>query len=284
MLSAQVFTFVVLNLCTMASFKNKVVVITGGSEGIGKALVHTFLEDGARVATCGRNFDKLYQLQTQYPNQPLLTHTADVSKESDCNQFIQKVIKVYGTIDILINNAGISMRALFEETELETLQKLMDINFWGAVYCSKFALPFIIENKGSLVGISSISGFRGLPGRSGYSASKFALNGWLESLRTELADSDVHVLTACPGFTASNIRKVALNKAAKPEAESLMQEEKMMSSSECAMHIFKVIEGRRRTMILTTQGKEAVWLNRLFPSLADKLIHKFYFKAGSLIK
>ena len=176
------------------------------------------------------------------------------------------------------------MRALFEETELETLQKLMDINFWGAVYCSKFALPFIIENKGSLVGISSIAGFRGLPGRSGYSASKFALNGWLESLRTELADSGVHVLTACPGFTASNIRKVALNKAAKPEAESLMQEEKMMSSSECAMHIFKAIEGRRRTMILTTQGKEAVWLNRLFPSLADKLIHKFYFKAGSLIK
>lgn len=268
----------------MASFKNKVVVITGGSEGIGKALVHAFLEDGAKVATCGRNFDKLYQLQTQYPNKPLLTHAADVSKENECNQFIQKVIKVYGTIDILINNAGISMRALFEETELETLRKLMDINFWGAVYCTKFALPFIIENKGSVAGISSIAGFRGLPGRSGYSASKFALNGWLESLRTELADSGVHVLTACPGFTASNIRKVALNKDAQPEAESLMKEEKMMSSTECAAYIFKAIEGRRRTLILTNQGKEAVWLNRLLPSLADKLIHKFYFKDGNLIK
>lgn len=268
----------------MASFKNKVVVITGGSEGIGKALVHAFLEDGAKVATCGRNFDKLYQLQTHYPNKPLLTHTADVSKESDCHQFIQKVIKVYGTIDILINNAGISMRALFEETDLDTLKKLMDINFWGAVYCTKFALPFIIENKGSVAGISSIAGFRGLPGRSGYSASKFALNGWLESLRTELADSGVHVLTACPGFTASNIRKVALNKDAKPEAESLMKEEKMMPSSECAAYIFKAIEARKRTLILTNQGKEAVWLNRIFPSLADKLIHKFYFKEGRLIK
>jgi len=268
----------------MAAFKNKVVVITGGSEGIGKALVHAFLEDGAKVATCGRNFDKLYQLQTLYPSKPLLTHTADVSKESDCNQFIQKVIKVYGTIDILINNAGISMRALFEETELDTLRKLMDINFWGAVYCTKFALPFIIENKGSVAGISSIAGFRGLPGRSGYSASKFALNGWLESLRTELADSGVHVLTACPGFTASNIRKVALNKDARPEAESLMKEEKMMSSSECAAHIFKAIQDRKRTLILTAQGKEAVWINRIFPSLADKLIHKFYFKDGSLIK
>ena len=268
----------------MASFKDKVVVITGGSEGIGKALVHAFLEGGAKVATCGRNFDKLYQLQTQYSNKPLLTHVADVSKESDCNLFIQKVIKVYGSIDILVNNAGISMRALFEETELDTLKKLMDINFWGAVYCTKFALPFIIENKGSVAGISSIAGFRGLPGRSGYSASKFALNGWLESLRTELKDSGVHVLTACPGFTASNIRKVALNKDAKPEAESLMKEEKMMSSRECADHIFKAIASRKRTLILTTQGKEAVWVNRLFPSLADKLIHKFYFKDGSLIK
>ena len=268
----------------MASFKNKVVVITGGSEGIGKALVETFLQKGARVATCGRNFDKLYELQTRFSNKPLMTHTADVSRESDCHQFIQKVIKVYGSIDILINNAGISMRAMFEQTELETLRKLMDINFWGAVYCTKFALPFIIENKGTIAGISSIAGFRGLPGRSGYSASKFALNGWLESIRTELADTGVHVLTACPGFTASNIRKVALNKDAKPEAESLMKEEKMMSASECAGHIFKAIEQRKRTLILTNQGKEAVWLNRLWPALADKLIHKFYFKEGNLIK
>lgn len=268
----------------MASFKNKVVVITGGSEGIGKALVHIFLEAGAKVATCGRNFDKLYQLQTIYPNKPLLTHATDVSKESECNQFIQKVIKVYGTIDILINNAGISMRALFKDTEVETLQKLMDVNFWGAVFCTKFALPFIIENKGHVVGISSIAGFRGLPGRSGYSASKFALNGWLEALRSELADTDVNVLVACPGFTSSNIRKVALNKDAKPEAESLMKEEKMMSAEACANHIFKAIDQRRRTLILTNQGREAVWVNKLFPSLADKLIRKFYFKNGELIK
>lgn len=268
----------------MSKFKNKVVVITGGSEGIGRALVNIFLQNGAKVATCGRNFDKLYQLQTLYPNKPLLTHAADVSKENECHQFIQKVIKVYGTIDVLINNAGISMRALFQETEVETLQKLMDVNFWGAVFCTKSALPFIIENKGIIVGISSIAGFRGLPGRSGYSASKFALNGWLEAIRTELADTGVHVLTACPGFTSSNIRKVALNKDAKPEAESLMKEEKMMSSEDCASHIFNAMDQRKRTLILTNQGKEAVWLNKMLPSLADKLIRKFYFKNGELIK
>ncbi|AYD47128.1 MAG TPA: SDR family oxidoreductase [Arachidicoccus soli] len=268
----------------MSQFKNKVIVITGGSEGIGRALVDIFLQQGAKVATCSRNFDKLYHLQTQYPDMPLLTHTADISKENECNSFIQKVIKIYGSIDVLINNAGISMRALFVDTELETLRKLMDVNFWGAVYCTKFALPFLIQNQGVVVGVSSIAGFRGLPGRSGYSASKFALNGWLESIRTELVETGVSVVTVCPGFTSSNIRKVALNKDAKPEAESLMKEEKMMSAEQCAQHIFEAIEKRKRTLILTTQGKEAVYLNRFLPALADKLIRKFYFNNNELIK
>ncbi|ANI88965.1 short-chain dehydrogenase [Arachidicoccus ginsenosidimutans] len=268
----------------MSSFENKVVVITGGSEGIGKALVELFLQQGAKVATCGRNFDKLYQLQTLHPNLPLFTHTADVSKQNECESFIHAVIKTYGTIDVLINNAGISMRALFADTEISTLQKLMDVNFWGAVYCTKYALPYIIQNKGTIVGISSIAGFRGLPGRSGYSASKHALNGWLETIRTELRETGVSVITVCPGFTASNIRKVALNKHAQPEDESKLDEGKLMPAEEVAQHIYNAMLKKKRTLILTTQGKETVFLNRFLPSLADKLVHKFYFRKGELIK
>lgn len=268
----------------MSQFLNKVVVVTGGSDGIGKALVEAFLQQGAKVATCGRNYDKLYQLQSTHSGQPLFIHTADVSKEQDCKQFIDQVIKSFGTIDILINNAGVSMRALVEDVELDTIRKVMDINFWGTVCCSKFALPHIIKNKGTIVGVSSIAGYRGLPGRSGYSASKFAVHGWLEALRTELLDSGVNVMWVCPGFTSSNIRNAALNKAGQSQGESPMDEGKMMSSEECAQHILKAIEKRKRTIVLTFTGKETVFLNRFLPSLADKLVRKFFFKNGELVK
>ena len=168
----------------MSYFTNKVVVVTGGSEGIGKALVEELLKLGAKVSTCGRNFDKLYQLQTNCAGKPLFIKKTDVSSEIECINFINDTLKIYSQIDILINNAGISMRAMFAETDLETLHRLMDVNFWGAVYCTKYALPYITAQRGTIVGVSSIAGFRGLPGRSGYSASKFALNGWLEALRT----------------------------------------------------------------------------------------------------
>lgn len=268
----------------MFEFNNKVVVITGGSEGIGKALVALFIESGAKVATCGRNYDKLYQLQSAYSGKPLVIHTADVSKEQDCINFIQVVIKQFGTIDILINNAGVSMRSLVEDVAFDAIRKVMDINFWGTVYCTKLALPFILKNKGTIVGVSSIAGYRGLPGRSGYSASKYAVNGWLESLRTELLDSGTNVMWVCPGFTSSNIRNAALDKAGKPNGESKMQEDKMMPAEECAMHIAKAIAKRKRTLILTFTGKRTVFLNRFFPSLTDKLVRKFFFKNGELVK
>ncbi len=268
----------------MSIFENKIVVVTGGSEGIGKALVDAFLHAGAKVATCGRNYDKLYQLQASYPGKPLLVQTADVSKENDCHHFMEEVIRTFGTIDILINNAGISMRSIVSEVELDTIRKVMDINFWGTVYCTKFALPYIIQNKGTVVGVSSIAGYRGLPGRSGYSASKFAVNGWLEALRTELLDSGTNVMWVCPGFTTSNIRNVALNKEGKSQGESPMDEGKMMSAEECAEHILNAIEKRKRTLVLTFTGKRTVFMNRFFPSLADKLVRKFFFKNGELVK
>lgn len=268
----------------MSYFKDKVVIVTGGTDGIGRALVESLITQGAKVATCSRNYDKLYQLQMSHATKPLMIDRADVSFESDCRRLIELTIKTYGKIDILINNAGVSMRALFKDTALDTLKKVMDVNFWGAVYCTKYALPYLIASKGTIVGVSSIAGFRGLPGRSGYSASKFALNGWLESIRTELKDDGVHVTCVCPGFTASNIRNVALNNQAKAEAESWMDESKMMPAETCAQYILQAVQKKKRTLVLTFQGHETVWVNRLFPSWADRLVKKYFMSEGSLIK
>jgi len=265
-------------------FKNKVVVVTGGSDGIGRALVESLLATGAKVATCGRNQDKLYDLQVTHAGKPLHTLVADVSNINDCRNFINSTINNFGGIDILINNAGISMRALIKNAELDVIKKVMDINYYGTVYCTKLALPSIIERKGSIVGVSSIAGYRGLPGRSGYSASKFAVNGWLEAIRTELLDDGVNVMWVCPGFTTSNIRNAALNSKGQSQGESPMDEAQMMSAEKCAAHILKAIEKRKRTLVLTFTGKRTVFMNKFFPSWTDKLTHKFFFKKGELVR
>lgn len=265
-------------------FKDKVAIVTGGSDGIGKALVVALLTQGAKVATCGRNYDKLYQLKSSHPNNDLYIQAADVSKESDCKKFIGDVINHYGRIDILINNAGISMRAEVAETDLDTLRQVMDINFWGTVYCCKYALDAVRKTNGTIVGVSSIAGFRGLPGRSGYCASKAAVNSFLEVLRTELLDSGVNVMWVCPGFTTSNIRNAALNKDAQPQGETTMDEGAMMSAEECSQHILDSIQKRKRTLVLTFTGKRAIFMNRFFPALTDKMVRKLYYKAGKLVK
>ncbi len=265
-------------------FSNKVVVVTGGTDGIGKALVEELLSRGARVATCGRTHDKLYRLQSDYPAYPLHTFVADVSNENDCRNFIDSTIEAFGGIDILINNAGVSMRALLKDLSTDVLRQVMDINFFGAVYCTKYALPSLMQRKGVIVGVSSIAGYRGLPGRSGYSASKFALQGWLEAIRTELLDEGVHVMWVCPGFTSSNIRKVALNEKGESQGESPMDEESMMTAEESSRHILHAIEKKKRTLVLTFTGKRTVFMNKFFPGWADKLVHQFFFKEGKLVK
>lgn len=265
-------------------FKDKAVVVTGGTDGIGLALVDALLQMGARVATCGRNHDKLYALQSSRPSAYLHTMVADVSNENDCRRFIESTIKALGGIDILINNAGVSMRALLKDSGTEVIKKVMDINFYGAVYCTKYALESIIARKGTIVGVSSIAGYRGLPGRGGYSASKFALQGWLEAIKTELMDDGVHVMWVCPGFTTSNIRVAALDKNAQSHGETPMDEGKMMSAEECAGHILNAIRKRKRTLVLTFTGKRTVFMQKFFPKLADKLVHKFFFKNGNLVK
>lgn len=265
-------------------FRNKVVVVTGGTEGIGKALVAALIQQGAKVATCGRNHDKLYRLQTEFASANLHTMVTDVSSENDCRRFMEGTIRNFGGIDILINNAGVSMRALLKESNVDVIRKVMDINFYGTVYCTKYALDSIIARKGTIVGVSSIAGYRGLPGRSGYSASKFAVQGWLEAIKTELMADAVHVMWVCPGFTTSNIRNAALNKDGSEHGNTPMDEGKMMSAEECARHVLRAVRKKKRTLVLTFTGKRTVFLQKFFPKLADKLTYKFFFKKGKLVK
>jgi short-subunit dehydrogenase len=170
------------------------------------------------------------------------------------------------------------MRALFEDADLAVIKELMDINFWGSVYCTKFVLPELLKTKGIVLGVSSIAGYRGLPGRTGYSASKFALQGFLEALRTELLATGVHVMWVSPGFTASNIRNVARSSDGSAQAETPLDESKLMTADECAARIIAGVEQKKRTIVMTTQGKLTVWINKLFPGLADRLVYNHFLK------
>ncbi|TWV99330.1 SDR family oxidoreductase [Chitinophaga pinensis] len=265
--------------------QNKVVVITGGTSGIGKALAVASLRAGAKVAVCGRKADTLEALEKELATDNLYTYTADVSKEDDCKHFIDQVIARLGKIDVLINNAGISMRALFKDADLTVLKQLMDINFWGTVYCTKYALPSLLANKGTVVGVSSIAGYRGLPGRTGYSASKFAMQGFLEALRTENLHTGINVMWVSPGFTSSNIRNTALNEQGRAQAETPLDEGKLMSAETVAEEILKAVIKRKRTLVLTGQGKLTVFLSKLFPGLLDGLVYNHFKKEpGSPLK
>ena len=254
--------------------QQKVVIITGASSGIGRALAFAFGREGASIVICARKADALKQVSDELTQAGInnLSVIADVSIEADMKRLIDETITHYGRIDILINNAGVSHRSMVVDTDPDVFRKVMDINFMGTVNATRYALPHILKTKGSIVGISSIAGFRGLPVRSGYSASKFAMNGFLEALRTELLYSGVHVLTACPGFTASNIRVAALDAHGHAKGDSMRDEEKMMSAEECAEHILNAVKKRKRELILTAQGKLSVFLNKWLPNLADKLV------------
>jgi len=262
------------------NMKNKVVIISGASSGIGRALAEEFSKRGSKVVMAARNFAKLEEIATilKQDNKNILTVKTDVSQEDQCKRLVEKTIESFGQIDILINNAGISMRAIFEELDLKVIRDLMNVNFWGTVYCTKYALPYLLKSNGSVVGVSSIGGYKGLPGRTGYSASKFAIHGFLEVLRIENLKKNLHVMIACPGFTSSNIRNTALGKDGNQQGESPRDESKMMSAEKVANNIADAIKKRKRSLILTGQGKMTVFLNKFIPSYLDKMVYKHMAK------
>ncbi|MEQ8360298.1 MAG: SDR family oxidoreductase [Cytophagales bacterium] len=259
----------------MSKTSKKVVIITGGSSGIGKGCAEVFGKNGYSVFITGRNPEKLEEAIADLIAKDISANglACDVSQFEDNEKMFEACMKVFGRVDGLINNAGISMRALFSKTEVEVIERLMQINFFGTVYATKVCVDEIIKNDGFLVGVSSIAGYRGLPGRTGYSASKFAMQGFLESLRTELYKSKVNVLIACPGYTESNIRNTALNSEGKQQGETPFDESKLMSAETVARHILKAIKKKKKYLTLTAQGKLTVFMNKWFPGFMDKLVY-----------
>jgi short-subunit dehydrogenase len=259
--------------------QNKVVIITGASSGIGKALAEKYASEGWNLVLAARRFEKLQEIQKQFPIVDILSVKTDVTNETDCKNLIYRTIEKFGRIDVLINNAGISMRALLENVELQVLRKVMDVNFWGTVYCTKYAIPYLLASKGSLVGVISVGGYVGLPGRSGYSASKFAVRGFLDSVRIENRRSGLHVLVAAPGFTTSEIRKNALLADGSLQGATPRDESKMMSAEKCARRIYGAVKKRRRKLILKLiDGKTTVLVAKLWADLVDGFIYRTFAK------
>ena len=253
-------------------FKDKVTIVTGASSGIGLATATLLARYQAKVVLAARSEDKLDALRhelSQYTQ--VISVRTDVSSEDDCRNLIEQTVKEFGRIDILINNAGISMRAMFKDLDLSVIRRLMDVNFWGTVYCTKYALPYILEAKGSIVGVISTAGYKGLPGRTGYSASKFAINGFLETLRSEHLYDGLHVMIYAPGFTASNIRTTALMADGSEHGETPGEEGKMMTSERVAEIMLNHIRKRSRRATLTFTSKLLLVLTRLFPTITDHM-------------
>lgn len=253
-----------------------VVVITGASSGIGLELAKVYYDAGFSLSLASRSGEKLNELQQSLDpkGKRVLVTVTDVSVEEDCKRLIERTLEVFGRIDILINNAGVTMRALFKDVDLKVLRQIMDVNFWGAVYCTHYAMPAILSSKGSVVGISSVAGYKGLPTRSGYSASKFALEGFLETLRIENLNTGVHVLIARPGFTATNIRNTMMDAKGDSQGESHKDEQRSLQPEAVAKRIFKSVKKRRPYLLMSTTAILVFWLNKFFPSWVDWQMYK----------
>lgn len=258
----------------MSGLKDKVVLITGASSGIGKACAKVFAIEGAYVVLAARNIEKLKELSNEIGVQKCLVVQTDVSNESQCKALIEQTIARFGRLDILINNAGVSMRALFSELDLGVIRQLIETNFFGAVYCTRYAMPYLLKSKGSVVAVSSISGKSPLPGRTGYCASKYAMEGFMEALRIENRNTGVHVLVVRPGFTESNIRNTALNFEGKPQGESPKKESSLMRAEDVAKEIVAAILRKKREITLTYLGKMLLLLYKFVPGFVDSRIHK----------
>jgi len=257
-------------------FQNKVAVITGASSGIGKALAKELAHRGAKVVLGARREDKLKEAVNTIRDEGGEADycVIDVTQEVLCQKLILDTVVRYRKIDILVCNAGISMRANFDDVNMAVLHRLMNVNFWGAVYCVKYALPFLVQTKGSLVGISSIAGIHGLPGRTGYSATKFALTGFLEAVRIENLKNNLHVMIALPGFTATNIRHTALTADGLEQGVTPRNEEKMMTAETAAKYIASGIQRKKRYLLLDIEGKIVSFLKKISTSLLDKVFYK----------
>jgi NAD(P)-dependent dehydrogenase (short-subunit alcohol dehydrogenase family) len=254
--------------------KGKAIAVTGGASGIGLAICRRFGSEGCRVAVIDMNGDEASR-QAQALRESGVEATAftcDVGREEECLRAIQAVMDGYGGIDILVNNAGLTQRSAFVDTQTAVYRKIMDVNFFGALYCTKAAIRSLIERQGVIVVTSSHAGYAPLLGRTAYSASKHALHGLFESLRTEVKNRGVHVMMLCPGFTRTNLQDRALD----GDGSITRHPQSKVGAEDTPEHVaeavFRGVIKRKRMLILTPTGKMTYWLSRLAPGLYEKIM------------
>ena len=264
----------------MKRLKGKVIVITGASSGIGRAMAEVYASYGAKVVLGARSGETLSEIcgAIKAAGGEAVWCRTDVVSEEDCRRLVETAVEAYGGIDVLICNAGLSMRALFDDVDLKVLHRLMDVNFWGTVNCTKYALPWLQKSHGSLVGISSVAGLHGLPGRTGYSASKYAMTGFLETVRIENLKKGLHVMVACPGFTASNVRFSALVADGSQQGATPREESKMMTAEEVARIVAKGIVKRKRLCLMEIEGRATHFVKKFAPAFLDRMFYKVMAK------
>jgi len=254
--------------------KDNVVAITGASKGIGAELARQLASKGAKLVLAARGANELEGVadECRKLGAQVVTIKADVTVERDCQAIVSGAVVAFGRLDTLVNNAGASMWARFEDIEdMSILEEIMRVNYMGAVYCTHHALPFLKQSAGRIVGISSLAGKTGVPTRTGYSAAKHAMTGFFDSLRIELGGSGVTVTMIYPGFVATGIRENAAGPDGKPIKVSPVKEGEVMSVEDCARRIVKATERREREVVMTARGKIGLWLKLLAPSLIDRI-------------
>jgi short-subunit dehydrogenase len=258
-------------------FLENVVIITGASAGIGRELALQLAEQGAWLALAGRNAEKLEEVASQCRQRgcKAVVVPTDVTQQSQCKNLIERTVAEYSRIDTLINNAGITMWARFDEIrDLALIEQIMRVNYFGSVYCTYYALPYLKETQGRIVGISSLTGKTGVPTRSGYAASKHAMAGFFDTLRIELADYGVSVTMIYPGFVATEVRQRAFGPDGKPLGKSPVREDKVMTVETCARLIVQAAAKRKREFVMTLRGRLGLWLKLIVPGLVDRFARK----------
>jgi NAD(P)-dependent dehydrogenase (short-subunit alcohol dehydrogenase family) len=265
-----------LNDAGVRSMKGKSIVITGASDGIGRALALTLAARGARLTLAARSkegLDRAVQECKDAGGDAQAVPT-DVTDPTACHALVSQAAEWAGGIDAFVNNAGISFRARLEEvTDLSIFDRVMHVNYLGAVYCTQFALPHLRASQGLLVAVSSLQGLTGFPGYSGYAASKHAVQGFFDSLRIELRGSGVDVLVVSPGAVATDIGLRGLGPDGAPRGEQSRTADSM-SVEECARQIARAMERRQRELVMTAQAKLMLWLRMFAPGYVDGVVDK----------
>jgi short-subunit dehydrogenase len=255
-------------------YRDRVVIITGASEGIGRALALVLAAEGAKLVLAARNASRLEELaqSCRAAGADALVVPTDVSDESACRNLVEATVARHGRIDALVNDAGRTMWARFDAlASLDIFEELMRVNLLGAVYCTRYALPFLRETRGQIVAIASVAGTTGVPERTAYAASKHAMVGFFDSLRIELAGTGVDVTVVAPDFVVSEIHRRAIGPDGAPLGVTPMQEAKIMRAEDCARIILRAMARRERLVFTTWRAKLGRWIKLLAPAVVDRL-------------